>query len=211
MSNQLIEKTKIERKKLENALNQLIKKIGNIPIANQKLMPYGWRNAAKGRTVWRIVEEIINQNIIYHSSSLGFKNVYPSASEVSVFDFKFSFYENEISYVNIKSAVINGKINKDDISKAQKLIDFYNNYHSEVDLFIATFVVEFKNDLTIELKQCIVFPVAWIPDIYVNPSNNNLQSSKYKDISNAVYRTPKEFFEELKNSTFLALEKKKNR
>lgn len=52
-----------ERKYLESKLLELIKEIGNIPIANKKIMPFGWRKAAKGRTVWRIVEEVISQNL----------------------------------------------------------------------------------------------------------------------------------------------------
>ena len=44
----------LERKYLESKLLELIKGIGNIPIANKKIMPFGWRKAAKGRTVWRI-------------------------------------------------------------------------------------------------------------------------------------------------------------
>ena len=32
-----------ERKFLEDKLNQLIKNIGDIPIANKRIMPYGWR------------------------------------------------------------------------------------------------------------------------------------------------------------------------
>ncbi len=40
-----------ERKILEKKLNKLIRNIGDIPIANREIMPYGWRKAAKGRTV----------------------------------------------------------------------------------------------------------------------------------------------------------------
>ena len=43
----------VERKYLEDKLDALIKNIGDIPIANTRIMPYGWRKAAKGRTVRR--------------------------------------------------------------------------------------------------------------------------------------------------------------
>ena len=52
-----------ERRILEDKLNTLIMNIGDIPIASPKIMPYGWRKAAKGRTVWRIVEEVISQGL----------------------------------------------------------------------------------------------------------------------------------------------------
>ena len=48
--------------------------------------------------------------------------------------------------------------------------------------------------MTIEIDHATVFPLAWIKDIYVNPSNNgNLQSAYYKDIKDAVKRSNSEF------------------
>ena len=65
---------------------------------------------------------------------------------------------------------------------------------------------------TIELTKAVVMPVAWIPDIYVNPSNNgNLQSSYANDLDKAVRRTNAEFIVELNKEIAVALEKKKNK
>lgn len=200
-----------ERKYLEDKLNLLIKNIGDIPIANTRIMPYGWRKAAKGRTVWRIVEEVISQGLESQAESLGFNSVHPADSEVGVYDFRFCYGENKESYVNIKSSVLGGKVNKDDISKAEGLINFYNE-NPTANLYIATFVISFKANMTIGLEQCIVFPTAWIPDIYVNPSNNgNLQSSMYKKMSTAVKRTPAEFLSLLIQENEVANQKKKNK
>ena len=97
------------------------------------------------------------------------------------------------------------------ISKAVGLIDFYKE-EPNANLYVATFVISFKPDLTIGLEKCIVFPTAWIPDVYVNPSNNgNLQSSRYKELSNATKRTPQEFLSVLKEANEIALAKKKNK
>ena len=198
-----------ERKNLEDKLNKLIKNIGDIPIASKKIMPYGWRKAAKGRTVWRIVEEVISQGLEYQSAELEFDSVHAADSEVGVYDFKFRYDGNKESYVNIKSSVKGGRTNKDDISKAVGLIDFYRE-NQNANLYVATFVISFKDDMKIGLEKCIVFPTAWIPDVYVNPSNNgNLQSSKYKDLSRAVKRTPQEFLKCLIEANEVALEKKK--
>ena len=79
-----------ERKILEKKLNKLIRNIGDIPIANKKIMPYGWRKAAKGRTVWRIVEEVISQGLEYQTKELGFDSVHAAESEVGVYDFAFN-------------------------------------------------------------------------------------------------------------------------
>lgn len=200
-----------ERNNLEKKLNQLIENIGDIPIANKKIMPYGWRKAAKGRTVWRIVEEIISQGLEFQAKELGFDSVHAADSEVGVYDFKFEYDGNKESYVNIKSSVKDGRTNKDDISKAERLIEFYNE-NPNANLYVATFVIQFKEDLTIGLEKCIVFPTAWIPDVYVNPSNNgNLQSSHYKNLADAVKRTPQEFLECLKAENKVALEKKRKK
>ncbi len=197
-----------ERSFLEAKLHDLINNIGDIPIANTRIMPYGWRKAAKGRTVWRIVEEVISQNLEKYGVALGFDSVHPADSEVGVYDFKFCYGGNKESFVNIKSSVIDGKINKDDISKADGLIEFYSQ-NPKANLYIATFMIRFQSNMTIGLEKCIVFPTAWIPDIYINPSNNgNLQSSQYKNLSTAIKRTPEEFLHCLIEENKIALAKK---
>ena len=66
--------------------------------------------------------------------------------------------------------------------------------------------------MTIEIEKCVVFPVAWIPDIYINPSNNgNLQSSKYKDLLFAQKRTNDAFIKELLIAKAVADNKKANK
>ena len=211
MSETAYSAVEVERKYLEDKLNLLIKNIGDIPIANTTIMPYGWRKAAKGRTVWRIVEEVISQGLECQAKALGFDSVHPADSEVGVYDFRFCYDGNKESFVNIKSSVKGGRTNKDDISKAVGLIDFYNE-HPTANLYVATFVISFKPNMTIGLEECIVFPTAWIPDIYVNPSNNgNLQSSLYKRLDTAIKRTPEEFLECLIKENAVALAKKKKK
>lgn len=200
-----------ERSKLEVALKSLIRDIGPIPIASNRIMPYGWRKAAKGRTVWRIIEEIISQNLEFYKTKLGFKQVISSDSEVSVFDFVFTTVDGVESYVNIKSSVLGGRRNKDDISKAHGLLDFYSQ-NDNSNLFIATFIIDFKPNMTIDIVDCVVFPVAWIPDIYINPSNNgNMQSAEYKSIAKAIRRTNEEFLELFMKEYKIAIQKRKNK
>lgn len=206
---ELLEKIRV---KTEKSLNQLIKDIGPIQIGNRRQFPFGWRKAAKGRTVWRILEEAINQNIEKFFEKYDFTLVEPAISEVSVFDvlFKIKGFEESI-YMNIKSAVKGGRRNKDDISKAIGLIDFYTEDKNR-KLFIASFVVDFLDNMSIVLEKCIVMPITWLPDVYVNPSNNgNLQSAYYKDIDKAVKRTNKDFITELKRENDAAIEKKKKK
>lgn len=186
------------RTELENALNKLISDVGPIQIGNAEQFPYGWRKAAKGRTVWRILEELINQNLEDKHKSYGFSNMEASESEVSVFDFKIQISNTPRPvFVNIKSSVKGARTNKDDISKATGLKNFYDS-DLENEIFIATFVIDFKEDMSIKIESCHVMPIAWLPDIYVNPSNNgNLQSAKYKNIDQAIKRTNQQFIAEL--------------
>ena len=207
----VISSIEFEREHLESCLNQMIERIGPIPIANRRIMPYGWRKAAKGRTVWRIIEEIISQNIEKDHKEMGFDEAEHAESEVGVYDFRFKYPTGSVSYVNIKSAVKSSTGSKDDISKADKLYDFYKQ-HRDANLYIATFVIEFKEDMTILIDKCIVFPVSWIPDVYVNPSNNgNLQSAHYKKVEEAVKRTNDEFMDALFSALEVATKKKKKK
>lgn len=201
-----------ERQQLEKSLKALTNKIGDIPIASPRIMPYGWRKSAKGRTVWRIVEEVISQNLEKYAKTLGFKYVTPADSEVGVYDFCFCLDgKNYKSFVNIKSSVKGGRVNKDDISKASGLINFYRE-NPDAHLYIATFILAFNQDMTIGLDDCIVMPTAWVPDIYVNPSNNgNLQSSMCKRVNRAIRRTNQEFLECLIRADDLAQQKRQNK
>lgn len=204
-----VEQTDRRRLKLQASLDKLIAKIGKIQIGTKEQFPLGWRKAAKGRTVWRILEELITQNLEKYFNELNIVSITASDSEITVYDFSVQFEEEEEPvYVNIKSAVSRGKIQKDDISKAVGLKNFYEADVSR-DFFVATFFINFNEDMTIEIVKCTAFPIAWIPDVYVNPSNNgNLQSSKYKNLDDAVKRTSQEFFEEFKNAMEVANQKR---
>lgn len=209
----LIEQTKQTAIKLENSLTSLIGSVGQISIGSKEHFPYGWRKAAKGRTVWRIVEEIINQNLDKNHKSLAIDKFAPATSEVGVYDFTIKLLgDAEEVFVNIKSSVIGAKSSKDDISKAIRLLEFYEEKPA-AQLFIATFVISFSEDpISVEIMKVHVMPTAWLPDIYVNPSNNgNLQSSQYKDIKKSTPRVNIEFIEELKKAVNLANAKKKGK
>lgn len=204
-----LKEVELLRKSLEESLTKLIKKVGKVSIGTPKEFPFGWRKAAKGRTVWRIIEELITQNLEAHHNEFGISKVTPSDSEVSVYDMTCEFEGHSPLFINIKSAVLEGKKTKDDISKAEGLMSFYNENPNHI-FMIATFLIKFNDDMSIELANAIVMPVAWIPDIYVNPSNNgNLQSSYAKELDKAVKRTNKQFIAELKNEIAVAEAKKK--
>lgn len=200
-----------EREWLQDAIDELLPHIDLIPIASKALMPFGWRKAAKGRTVWRIVEEVISQNLEKDAQRLGFESITPSSSEVSVYDFKYKFPGFVDSFVNIKSAVAGKRSSKDDISKADRLIEHFDIF-PESNIFIATFEMDFTDDPGVALTKCTVMPLQWIPDIYVNPSNNgNLQSAYAKHLESAEKRSKSEFIGLLRQEIENANRKKRAR
>lgn len=205
-----IKDTETLRERLQNSCDLLIQRIGQIQIGSTDLFPYGWRKAAKGRTVWRIVEEVITQNLEKYHDDFNLDSIHSSDSEVTVYDMK-CVYGNLDAYINIKSAVVGGKRQKDDISKADGLKAFYAD-DIDKQFFVATFFIQFNANMSIEITKAIVFPIAWIPDIYVNPSNNgNLQSAYYKDLEDAVKRTNNQFVPLLYNAIQIAEKKKQEK
>jgi len=207
-----IQDTENLRIKLQNSFDLLVAQIGKIQIGSKKQFPFGWRKAAKGRTVWRILEEVITQNLENNFAKFQLDEVTPSESEVSVYDFECKVKGNNTPlFVNIKSAVVGGRKNKDDISKAVGLEQFFNANNNR-QFFVGTFFIQFNNDMTIEIVKAVVFPVTWIKDIYVNPSNNgNLQSSKYKDLAEAEKRTNADFIKLFKKEIAVAAEKRRKK
>ena len=187
-----------ERFRLQQAADMLlVKSIDYVPIGTPELLPFGWRKAAKGRTVWRIAEEVVTQFLEANSAIAGFENYSPADSEVAVFDFSFNFPGFGTSFVNVKTAVKGARNSKDDVSKAIGLREHFNKYPNS-RFYIATFVIEFTNDPGFRFVDCIVMPLNWLPDIYVNPSNNgNVQSSKAKQLDSAVEKSLEELLLDL--------------
>ncbi len=197
---------------LQKTFEKLISNIQQISIGDRNIFPYGWRKSAKGRTVWRLIEEAIVQNLEYEPWKYNLKSVTPAESEVGIFDLalKYDGIDKKI-YINIKSSVKNGRKNKDDISKAIGLIDFVTQ-HPDDFIFIITIEIDFSDSMNVLLTNAFIMPTPWLPDIYVNPSNNgNLQSSKYKDINLGIRRTNQEFLNELRIAKEVADQKKKRK
>ena len=159
-----VEQIEALRKGLQESFDLLVSKIGKIQIGKKEQFPYGWRKSAKGRTVWRILEELITQNIEKYHTEFKIDSIIPSDSEVSVFDFECKITGNPTPvYINIKSAVLDGRKNKDDISKGDGLKEFYEKDINK-NFFIGTFFIKFNDDMTIEIDHATVFPIAWIPE-----------------------------------------------
>lgn len=198
--------------KLQNTIQTLIKDIIEIQIGTREIFPFGWRKAAKGRTVWRLVEEVIVQNLEKTPEKYGLHSIRPAPSEVGVFDLELRYADIDQSiFINIKSAVKGGRTNKDDISKAVGLIEFLKEHPLDL-IFIITIELDFDDSMKVLLSNSYVMPTGWLPDLYVNPSNNgNLQSSKYKDFNLAIQRDNNQFLIDLQKAKEIADLKRKKK
>lgn len=108
------------REELHACLTRVSQHIGRIQIGDKKSFPFGWKKSAKGRTVWRILEESINQNLEQLYANSKQIQFIPSDSEVAMYDFKAVGLDGErirwTAYVNIKSSTLGAKVSKDDLS-----------------------------------------------------------------------------------------------
>jgi hypothetical protein len=195
--------------KIRRALDKVSEHLGPIQIGNIRQFPNGWGKARKGRTVWRIVEEAINQNLKAKCTTLGLDKVCPPDRETSIFDVELCFKgDPQLIHLNFKAAVADKKHNKGDISKAKKVLEFFAEDLSR-QLFIVTFPIAFGNNMTIKIENCLVTPITWLPDIYVNPSNNgNLQCRHPENLKLANRRTNARFVAELKQAMPAAAKKR---
>jgi len=90
------------RNLLDASFNAVLKKIGKVKIGEPHQFPFGWRKAAKGRTVWRILEELITQNLEKHYKDIGLTEINPAESEVGVYDLSCKVTgHNKKLYVNV--------------------------------------------------------------------------------------------------------------
>jgi len=165
--------------RVDTALANVLSAIGGWEVVPKELVPLGLGRAAKGRTVWRLVEEVVKQNLQVRAEELGLADVTVPEDEVGPYDCVVSTGELPSVHLNLKAAGTSGRANKDDVSKAEAIEEFYRSGGDDALLCVAVVKLEFV-ETRIEFRGHQLFNVAWIPDIYVNPSNNNLQSSKYR-------------------------------
>jgi hypothetical protein len=193
-----LKQTQAFQKRLTSSLQQLLKRIGRIQIGTPRQFPDGWGRAAKGRTVLRIVEEAVVQNIKARHAELGLAHAEAAPGETELYDVKVRFEWSKVDlFLNLKTAARGRETKKGDVSKADGIIRFFQK-DAERQLFIVTLVVRFSADMFIEIEKCLVIPITWLTDIYVNPRNNNLQCCQPKRLVDATKRTNAEFIAALR-------------
>jgi hypothetical protein len=204
MSQVNFKQTTAFQKRLASSLNKLLRRIRRIQIGTPKQFPDGWGRAAKGRTVWRIVEEAVVQNLKKHRASLGLAVAEVAPREVDIYDVKIRFKNSTIElFLNLKTYAAGLETKKGDISKAKRIIEFFDQDVAR-QLFIVRLVIRFSADMCIEIKECLVVPITWLPDIDVNYHNHNLQCRQPKTLGGVTRRTNSKFVAALQHAIRIA-------
>lgn len=163
-----------------------------IHITNERLFPYGLR-FTNARAVCFIVEEITTQNLRFYQERLGITYESPEGS-LGVMDCILHFEEIPLPiHLNIKASFTSSSGSSNDVSKAPRLIQFYNETPDAL-LVVSTIKIGMENTQLIYDRN-ISLNVAWLPRIYYNRANHNLQSNL--NGRNEIYRTNMDFINQL--------------
>jgi len=186
---ELEQRTKIIAEAIEALLRE---KIGIFKILDENLVPEGLKPIARSFS-W-IMEQITIQNLRRYKTEFGIDEVDDPPHGLTQYDCIIKMKNDDISYfLNLKTSLTVTKASgRFDISKARKLIQLYRE-NPDMVLLVAIIKVDLDN-VWVRFSNAIVFNVAWIPDIYYNRANHNLQS---RANGAQIFRTNEDFVSEL--------------
>jgi len=136
------------------------------------------------------------QNLRSNKIKYGLEVVKDPPHNLTQYDCILKFIGDDINYyVNFKASLVQtDDSGRFDISKAQRLIEFYEEDLSR-QLLIAVIKIELVNN-GIRLVDSKIFNVAWVGDIYYNRANHNLQTRSDGEV---VIRSNGDFVKILKD------------
>ena len=180
-------------KTIAKAIETLWKdRVGDFRILDEGLVPEGLKPIA--RSISWLMEQITVQNLRRYKDEFGIEEVNDPPHGLTQYDCVIKMKSDDRDYyLNVKTSLtITKSGGKFDISKARKLIQFYQGNPNLV-LLVAIIKVDLDN-IWVRFKDVIFFNVAWIPDIYYNRANHNLQS---RSNGTQTFRTNEKFVSEL--------------
>ncbi len=189
-----------ELKKLEQRIKIIAKaidfvwkdKIGDFKILHENLVPEGLKPIA--RSISWLMDQITVQNLRRYRDECGIEEVNDPPHGLTQYDCIIKMKNDDRDYyLNVKTSLTITKLGgRFDISKARRMIQFYQENPNLV-LLVAIIRVDLDN-IWVRFSNAVVFNVAWIPDIYYNRANHNLQS---RCNGTQTFRTNEEFVSEL--------------
>ena len=180
-------------KTIAKAIEALWKdRIGDFKILDEDLVPEGLKPIA--RSISWLMDQITVQNLRRYRDEFGIEEVNDPPHGLTQYDCVIKVKNDDRDYyLNVKTSLTITELGgRFDISKARRLIQLYHENPNLV-LLVAIIRVDWDN-VWVRFKNVIVFNVAWIPDIYYNRANHNLQS---RSNGTQTFRTNKEFVNKL--------------
>lgn len=180
---------------IAKAINTVWKdKIGDFKILDEDLVPEGLKSIA--RSISWLMDQITVQNLRKYKDELGIEEVQDPPHGLTQYDCVIKMRNDDRSYyLNVKTSLTITRLGgRFDISKARRLIQLYRENPNLV-LLVAIIRVDLDN-IWVRFNNVIIFNVAWIPDIYYNRANHNLQS---RCNGTQIFRTNEEFVSELEH------------
>jgi hypothetical protein len=161
--------------KVSNSIEAVFRKIGEFKILDERLVPYGLKPIA--RSISWLVEQIIVQNLKKYKDECGLISVRDPPHALAQYDcILLPKGEQREYYVNVKTSLTTtDESGNFDISKAPKLVQLYEQIPDLVLLVVIARVS--INGVWIRFAKPTIFNVAWVPNIYYNRANHNLQST----------------------------------
>jgi len=163
---------RIER--IEKAIKCILNKIGEFKVLDEKLVPQGLKPIA--RSIAWLVDQVVVQNLKKYEDVCGIEEVKEPPHDLVQYDCILKLREDDTEcFINVKTSLTaTDRTGRFDISKADKLIELYEE-RPDLLLLVAIIVVDF-DDVRVKFEDLIVFNVAWVPEVYYNRANHNLQS-----------------------------------
>lgn len=159
---------------IKTTVDNTLRQIGTFYIIEPRVIPQGLKPIA-GSVSW-LIEQVVVQNLRLYKDINNLESVIDPPHNLTQYDCILKYNIDPRRYhVNIKTSLAQTSSNsRFDISKAQKLIDFYEE-NPDLILVLAVIKIDISGSQII-FRDSIVFNVAWTPDIYYNRANHNLQS-----------------------------------
>lgn len=181
-----VSEDKINR--IKTTIDNTIGQIGSFYIIEPRVIPEGLKPIA--RSVSWLIEQAVVQNLRRYKDINNLESVIDPPHNLAQYDCIMKYNNDPMQYfVNIKTSLEQtSDTSRFDISKAQKLIDLYEQ-NPDLILVLAIIKIDISGSQII-FRDSIVFNVAWISNIYYNRANHNLQSSSN---GNRVVRSNNEF------------------
>jgi hypothetical protein len=151
---------------------RLLNLLPSFEIADTAALPFGLKPHT--RSVSWIVEQVITQQLQFHSFALGLTQVHFDMPDTSLHNCILVVGEKKY-WVNVKIHDMSKRHSKSDIAAVEKLFNQYRDI-PEYEVIYACFGIHFRNNvIEFDRDYLKLFSPQFLP-IYINPRNDKIQA-----------------------------------